>query len=196
MKLTKFANFILLGTLLALPFIGCKKRPTGLTPLPNYGKTGAPGDLGPGKPLDSGEGTLKPEDLKGIKSNEAGAHQGWLENASLFQSDIVHFDFDSSVVKSGEKSKVARVADYLKGSAADAVRVEGHCDERGTEEYNRSLGERRALALREELVRLGIDPTRVDTISYGEDRPADPGHSEAAWRKNRRGEFILLSPPK
>ena len=59
-----------------------------------------------------------------------------------------------------------------------------------------SLGERRALALREELVRLGVDPTRVDTISYGEDKPVDPGHDEAAWRKNRRGDFILLSPPK
>ena|SRR5438034_7315840 len=192
MKLTKFANFILLGTLLALPFVGCKKKPTGLTPLPNYGKTGTPGDFPPGKPLE-GEANPKPE---GIVSNPFGAHQGWLENASLFQSDIVRFDSDSSVVKSGEKSKVAKVADYLKGSAADAVRVEGHCDERGTEEYNRALGERRALALREELVRLGIDPTRVDTISYGEDRPADPGHNEAAWRKNRRGEFILLSPPK
>src|SRR6266436_6165521 len=117
MKLTKFTNLILFGTLLALPFVGCKKKPTSLTPLPNYGKTGAPGDLGPGKPLE-GEGTVKPEHLKGIKSNEAGAHQGWLENASLFQSDTVHFDFDSSVVKSGEKSKVAKVADYLKGSAA------------------------------------------------------------------------------
>src|SRR5437899_12093675 len=95
-----------------------------------------------------------------------------------------------------EKPKVAKVAEYLKTRASDAVRVDGHCDERGTEEYNRSLGERRALALREELVRLGIDPTRVDTISYGEDRPADPGHDESAWRKNRRGEFILLTPPK
>src|SRR5437773_10618648 len=114
MKLIKFANFILLGTSLALPFIGCKKKPTGLTPLPNYGKTGAPGDLGPGKPLDGSEGTLKPENLTGIPSNEA-HHPGWLENASMFQSDMVHFDFDSSVVKSGEKSKVAKVADYLKG---------------------------------------------------------------------------------
>jgi peptidoglycan-associated lipoprotein len=195
MKLMKFTNLILLGTLLTLPFVGCKKKPTGLTPLPNYGKTGGPGDIGPGKVLE-GEGTAKPEDLKGIVSNPANSHQGWLENATMFQSDIVHFDFDSSVVKAGEKPKVAKVADYLKGSAADALRVEGHCDERGTEEYNRALGERRALALREELVRLGIDPTRVDTISYGEDRPADPGHNEAAWRKNRRGEFILLSPPK
>ena len=83
MKLTKFTNLILFGTLLALPFVGCKKKPTSLTPLPNYGKTGAPGDGPPGKPLE-GEANPKPE---GIVSNPAGAHQGWLENASLFQSD-------------------------------------------------------------------------------------------------------------
>ena len=90
---------------------------------------------------------------------------------------------------------MAAVADYLKANSAKAVRVEGNCDERGTEEYNRSLGERRALAVREELIRLGIDPTRVDTISYGKDRPADPGHDEAAWSKNRRDDFIVLTKP-
>ena len=86
---------------------------------------------------------------------------------------------------------------YLKANAGKAVRVEGNCDERGTEEYNRSLGERRALAAREELVRLGIEPTRVDTKTWGKDNPAnDPGHDESAWKKNRRDEFIVLSPPK
>jgi peptidoglycan-associated lipoprotein len=91
---------------------------------------------------------------------------------------------------------VGTVADYLKANSAKAVRVEGNCDERGTEEYNRSLGERRALAVREELVRLGIDPTRVDTKTWGKDNPAnDPGHDEAAWKKNRRDEFIVLTKP-
>ena len=75
------------------------------------------------------------------------------------------------------------------------MKIEGHCDERGTEEYNRALGERRALALREELARLGIDPGRVDTISYGKDRPVDTGRDESAHRKNRRGEFVVLTPP-
>jgi peptidoglycan-associated lipoprotein len=75
------------------------------------------------------------------------------------------------------------------------VEVDGHCDERGTEEYNRALGERRALALREELISLGVDPNRIDTVSYGKDRPAETGHDEAAWRKNRRGEFLLETPP-
>jgi peptidoglycan-associated lipoprotein len=83
----------------------------------------------------------------------------------------------------------------MKANQAKAVLVEGNCDERGTEEYNRSLGERRALAVREELIRLGIPPTDVDTISYGKDRPAEQGHDEAAWKKNRRDDFIVLTAP-
>ena len=74
--------------------------------------------------------------------------------------------------------------------------MEGNCDERGTAEYNRSLGERRSLAAREELVGLGIDASRVDTISYGKDRPVDTGHSEESHAKNRRDDFVLLAPPK
>ena len=125
-----------------------------------------------------------------------GSHQGWHEDAQALKSETVLFDFDSSVIKSSEKPKVAAVADYLKSNSAAAVRVEGNCDERGTEEYNRSLGERRALAVREELARLGIDATRVDTISYGKDKPAVQGHDESAWRQNRRDDFIVLTPPK
>jgi peptidoglycan-associated lipoprotein len=70
--------------------------------------------------------------------------------------------------------------------------VEGHCDERGTAEYNRALGERRAGAAREELVRMGVEAERITTISYGKDRPADPGHDEASWAKNRRCEFSAI----
>jgi peptidoglycan-associated lipoprotein len=90
---------------------------------------------------------------------------------------------------------VTAVADHLKANATAAVEVDGHCDERGTEEYNRALGERRALAVREELILMGVDGQRVVTKSFGEDRPIDPGHDESAWKKNRRAEFILLTPP-
>ena len=123
---------------------------------------------------------------------------GWTPNADIFKQDTVYFDFDSSAIKASEHAKISRVADYLKANnkPRTAVRVEGHCDERGTEEYNRALGERRAVAVREELMRAGIDASRVETISYGEDRPADPGHNEAAWRLNRRGAFILLTEPQ
>ena len=106
----------------------------------------------------------------------------------------VHFDYDSSAVKSSERGHVQAVADALKSDSSAKLLIEGHCDERGTEEYNRSLGERRALSLRAALAKLGIDPSRVRTLSYGEDRPVDPGHNEAAWRQNRRGEFVLLHP--
>ena len=98
-------------------------------------------------------------------------------------------------MRAGEKSKVAAVADYLKANSSAAVKIEGHCDERGTDEYNRALGERRALAVREELVGLGIDPSRADTISFGRNRPIDTGHSDASHAKNRRAAFVLLTPP-
>jgi peptidoglycan-associated lipoprotein len=83
----------------------------------------------------------------------------------------------------------------MKANAQNALEVDGHCDERGTEEYNRSLGERRALALREELIRLGVNGELIDTVTYGKDRPAEAGHDEAAWKKNRRGEFLVETPP-
>jgi len=73
------------------------------------------------------------------------------------------------------------------------MRVEGHCDERGTEEYNRALGERRALSIRDVLVQQGISPTRITTESWGEDRPATEGETESAFTENRRGEFVLLT---
>jgi len=81
---------------------------------------------------------------------------------SVFQADTVHFAYDSSVVQSGERPKISNVADYLKAHPANAVKIEGHCDERGTEEYNRALGEHRALALREAIVGMGIEAGRVD----------------------------------
>jgi peptidoglycan-associated lipoprotein len=140
-------------------------------------------------------GGLTGTDLTGHASNPADLHAGWPEDRTILKSDTVYFDFDSSVLKASEKPKVAAVASYLKANSANAVKIEGNCDERGTEEYNRSLGERRALAVREELIRIGIEQTRVDTISFGKDKPEDPGHDESAWRKNRRDDFIVLSPP-
>jgi peptidoglycan-associated lipoprotein len=108
----------------------------------------------------------------------------------------VHFKFDSAVVEDSELANVASVAQALKSDATVTVRllIEGHCDERGTEEYNRSLGERRALALREALAKDGVDSGLIRTISYGKDQPVDPGHDEAAWAKNRRGQFDWCTP--
>jgi len=198
MKLAKVANLLVLALIFTLPFAGCRKRPGAVTPLPAGARIGL-GDMPPSEPIQPGNEVTSTEDPfgegEGIKSNDPTVHEGWKENREALQAQTVYFDFDSSVVKSSQEPKVAAVADYLKGNPAAAVKVEGHCDERGTEEYNRALGTRRALAVREALVRAGIDPTRVDTISYGKDRPAVPGHDEAAWSKNRRGEFVVLTPP-
>lgn len=196
MKLTDFTKLLALGLILTLAGSGCRKRPGAVTPLPGrYGSNVA--EATPAPPINPNEG-LKGENTPGGPSPvpNPDERKNWPRDREIFKSDMVHFDFDSSVVKDSEKSKVSAVADYLKANGMDAVEIEGHCDERGTEEYNRSLGERRALALREQLISLGIDPKLIDTISYGKDRPVDPGHDENAWRQNRRGEFLLETPPK
>lgn len=109
------------------------------------------------------------------------------------QFEPIYFDFDSARVRPSEVSKLDTVATWMKSNASAKLVVEGHCDERGTAEYNRALGERRAGAAREELVRMGVDAARITTISYGKDRPADPGHDESAWAKNRRCEFSAIT---
>ena len=191
MKLIKFSNLLGLGLLLTFTAVGCRTPHPKPTPLPS-GTTG--GTTGPGAGGKLGPGAGIGETAAGIPAGPG--HPGWIPNASIFKAYTVHFDFDSSTVKGNEKRNVESVARELKNNPDWAVQIEGHCDERGTEEYNRSLGERRAQALREELAHLGIDPNRVDTISYGEDKPVAGGHDESAWKQNRRGEFIQLTAPK
>ena len=195
----RFTNIVIIGLILTVAVVGCRKRPGYLTPLPGQNAT-AIKDPGTSGNLAGPESGVKPTEISstdGIPQGDPSKHDNWKQDAEIFKQDTVYFAFDSSAVQAGEKAKVAAVAEYLKAhtSPRTAVRVEGNCDERGTEEYNRSLGERRALAIREELVSLGIEPSRVDTVSYGEDRPAVQGHDEAAWRQNRRGEFVLLTEP-
>ena len=193
MKLNKFANLLVIGLVLTVAASGCRKKPVNTTNLPGSRAGNVP-DPGPGAGIKPGDPMSTDPDT-GTPSNPANLHEGWIKDAVVLKPQTVYFDFDSSVLKTGEKPKVSVVADYLKANSAKAVLVEGNCDERGTEEYNRSLGERRALAVREELIRLGIDPTRVDTISYGKDKPAAQGQDEAAWRQNRRDDFVTLTKP-
>jgi peptidoglycan-associated lipoprotein len=199
MKLNKFANLLVIGLVLTVAASGCRKKPVNVTELTGA-RAGRMSDMPPGNPIRTGDQPLTEGNPIGVptghESNSRTLHDGWPEDAQTLKTETVYFDFDSSVLKGSEKPKVSAVADYLKANSANAVRVEGNCDERGTEEYNRSLGERRALAVREELIRLGIDPTRADTISYGKDKPAVQGHDETAWKQNRRDDFIVLSPPK
>ena len=103
----------------------------------------------------------------------------------------LYFPYDQNTISSSEEAKVSAVAQYLLGHPEAGVVVEGYCDERGTEEYNRALGERRALAASEMLIDIyGIESARIKTVSYGEERPAVTGTGDAVWSKNRRDEFV------
>lgn len=103
----------------------------------------------------------------------------------------VYFAFDSSALSDVALRTLDENARWLKQNPGVRVTIEGHCDERGTTEYNLELGARRARAVRDHMARLGVDEGRIETISFGEERPADPGHDETAWAKNRRAEFTL-----
>jgi len=104
----------------------------------------------------------------------------------------VLFGYDSFQLAPREMAKVDEVAAYMNQDRGTKLIVQGHCDERGSREYNLALGDRRALTVRTYLINLGIDAMRVQTQSYGEEMPLDPGHNEAAWRLNRRAEFKLF----
>lgn len=101
----------------------------------------------------------------------------------------VYFDFDSYSLSSEAKSALEANAREMKRITVGNVTIEGHCDERGTQAYNLALGEKRANAAKEFLVALGVDPSRISTVSYGKERPFDEGHNESAWAKNRRAHF-------
>ncbi|MGH7422702.1 MAG: peptidoglycan-associated lipoprotein Pal, partial [Candidatus Methylomirabilales bacterium] len=103
----------------------------------------------------------------------------------------VFFDFDKAVLRDDAKQALNEDIQWLKANPAARTMVEGHCDERGTNEYNLGLGDRRAKAVRDYLVAGGIDAKRISTISYGEERPFVLGHDEAAWKWNRRGHFVI-----
>lgn len=104
----------------------------------------------------------------------------------------VYFGFNEASLTDEARAALNNNAEYLRGNAGRRVQIEGHCDSRGSTEYNLALGERRAMAVRKYLVKLGVDPKRLEIISYGEERPVDPAENEDAWSQNRRAEFMEL----
>ena len=114
------------------------------------------------------------------------------EEMRVFETSSIYFDFDMSELKSEAQATLKKKADWLDDNPKYSVRIMGHCDERGTAEYNLALGERRAHAAKKFLMALGISGDRIYTISYGEEKPADSAHNEAAWAQNRRDEFSLI----
>jgi peptidoglycan-associated lipoprotein len=106
---------------------------------------------------------------------------------------MIHFDFDKSDIKSNDVGTLDQKVAILQGNPGLRIRISGHCDERGSDEYNLALGNRRANKAKEYLVQHGIDAGRIETVSYGEERPIAQGHDESAWSQNRRDEFEILA---
>lgn len=127
-------------------------------------------------------GQARPEDERGGDGNIPLANAG-------SELDMIHFAYDSSAVSSEGQSTLRTNAKWLQDHAGTGVQIEGHCDERGTNEYNLALGERRARSAFDYLRSLGVKKEQMSTISYGEELPLDPGHTEDAFAKNRRAQF-------
>ncbi len=107
--------------------------------------------------------------------------------------NAIYFDFDKSDLTAEARAILAQNARRLEENPNTNIRIEGHCDERGTVEYNLALGERRAISARDYLINYGINSNHITIISYGKERPIDPRHNEEAWAQNRRAEFVILN---
>ena len=105
----------------------------------------------------------------------------------------IYFDFDQSSIRDDQVQRLEMNAAYLKGNYNVSIRIEGNCDERGTNEYNMALGERRALSAKKYLMNLGVSASQLDTISFGEEKPLNFGQNSLAWSQNRRDDFVIMS---
>ena len=190
---TKLIYSLAFALAVTLAATGCRHKPVNVTPMPR-GMTPppptepAPGTIPPGPTITPGETPT------GIPQANPDLINNMVPDRAALAAYTIHFAFDSAVIRDSEQANLQSVAQQLSADPNTKLLVEGNCDERGTEEYNRSLGERRALAAREALAKLNVDPMRIFTRSYGKDKPVDPGHDEAAWKQNRRDDFVLLHP--
>lgn len=172
-KFSRFQNVVRLASLLALVlslvvFPGCSKKHAGQT-------AGSTGDYVTGTPL--------PERQEGTSFFSG--------NVDRQQFQPIYFDFDSQAIRTSENGKIQQVASFLQQSSGQII-IAGFTDERGTPEYNRGLGERRAQSVREALIASGADAQKIQTVSFGAEMPADPASNESAWAKNRRAEIGVV----
>lgn len=167
MMRSRIVTLVILVLMLSLAGFGCAKKASG------------PGD---------GSGSSW-EDQERARLEQERALREKLGQAASELAQMIHFEFDSSNLSAESRQILTRKADILRQYPQIKLIVEGHCDQRGTSEYNLALGERRAQSAAQYLANLGIGADRLSTVSYGKERPLDPGNGQAAWAKNRRDEF-------
>lgn len=175
MFLSKFKHLVAVSAL-GFVMVGCSSTPTEETQVSTAQTS-----------TQTSSGAADASAVAGQATGSAATQQ---EMLAALKGKRVHFDFDRSEVKPEFREVIKMNADYLSANPAAKVTVEGHCDERGTREYNLALGERRANAVKNALIAEGVDPARITVISFGEDRPLVSETNEAAWKQNRRAEFI------
>ncbi len=145
--------------------------------------------------VDGTEDVASPDDSARQKSMSMPASgQGQAPAQTIvtqFDAKNIYFEFDKHALSAESRQTLTDIAAYLKENTDVRLMIEGHCDERGTNEYNLALGDRRANAARDFLITLGVDPVRIETISYGEEKPEDPRKTEEVWAKNRRDQFVF-----
>ena len=172
------------STILAVFAMGLAVATTGCK-YDKAGKGGA-GDSATGSDISTGD------ESGDISSVSEGKFEDLYTRCTDVNFAPVYFGFDSTVVPAGELGKIDSVAKHLADKSDRVVVVEGNCDERGSSEYNMALGENRAIIIRNYLVQNGVAAERIQTRSYGAEKPAVDGHDENAWSKNRRGEFAIF----
>ena len=179
--------------LMVMSVAGCAKKQAPVArpmPPPVPGATSAPGSRPPAPPEPVAEPTIVPPEP--VRDDAiASASLDDLNRSSPLRP--VFFDYDSSDLSPDAQRALDENAATMKRYPGWAVTIEGHCDERGSAEYNLALGERRSVAARAYLVSLGIPADRLRTVSYGKEFPFDPGHDETAFRKNRRAHFVITA---
>lgn len=169
MKKICFLGLLLILTALVVGAIGCSKKPKPSTDV----SPPVPAPSAEPEPAEPSEPALMPEPSRVIELED------------------IFFDYDKFSLRPDARESLAHNAKALLDAPGTRVLIEGHCDERGTLEYNLALGDKRARVAQDFLIRYGVDPSRITMISYGEERPFAQGHNEAAWGLNRRGHFII-----
>jgi peptidoglycan-associated lipoprotein len=174
---------------LGLMMIGCPKKPV-VREEPSAKKEEA-AKIEAERMAKERESKAKEEFEKSLIAKRTPGIEGEVFESSLLKD--IHFDFDKYDIRPGDTTILRENAALLKKYPKVKIQIEGHCDERGTVEYNLALGERRATSTKNYLVSLGISADRLSTISYGKERPLDPGHNEEAWTKNRRAHTVITA---
>ncbi len=185
----KLTVVLILASVVLMCLFACSKPIVSSGPSTSYESEGQrAGSEGTGL-----SGAISEESLGSTGAKSSLSPEQAAEARRTFENDDIHFDYDSALLTPQAQEILREKARYMKENPGTNVIIEGHCDERGTNEYNLALGEQRAKMTQEFLVALGVSASRIKTVSFGEERPLDRSNTEQAWAKNRRAHFVITT---